>query len=82
MDADAWADCIIGQSADPAALPDLHRLKLALITRAVVHFPSRREEIAAATGVALRTMREYMLQYRALQRREANEQRIVTSDGG
>lgn len=82
MDADALAAEIVRKCAGPQELPDLVRLRLAIIEHADVKFRGRRTEISAATGVGLRTMHGLVKQYRALLRQEANERRIITSDGG
>lgn len=82
MDADALAAQIVRECKDPAELPDLGRLRLAVIERADVKFRCRRAEIASSTGVAVRTMHGLVKKYRALLRQEASQRRIITSDGG
>ena len=51
MDADALAAQIVRECKDPAELPDLVRLRLAVIEHADVKFRGRRTEISAATRV-------------------------------
>lgn len=52
------ARSIVNECGDPAELPDLHALKVAVLRAANERWPRSRARVSESTGVAVRTMSE------------------------